>query len=126
MTDIEKTQHKIAHADFYALKNVELLLPDQLKSDFSSRVHVKAIGNSMNGAGIFANDLLVIDRSLSAQSGHVVLAYIYGQFTLKRLLKMNGKIFLQPENTEYKSISVSTDSDYAVIGVLMFNIHKHI
>lgn len=126
MTDIEKTQHKITHADFYALKNVELLLPDQLNSDFSSRVHVKALGNSMNGAGIFSDDLLVIDRSLPAKTGHVVLAHIYGQFTLKKLIMINGKTILQPENAEYKSILVSQDCDYKVIGVLLFNIHKHV
>lgn len=125
MLDLQKTQQRILTSDLYALKNVEILSEEQLTLPSLARLHVKALGNSMLGAGIFPNDLLIIDRSLEAQDGHVVLAIIYGQFTLKRLQLKNGKMFLLPENNEYKSIHVTSDCDFKIVGVLTFNIHKH-
>ncbi|MBC7466436.1 MAG: hypothetical protein H7256_10630 [Bdellovibrio sp.] len=124
--NIEKIQQKIVRSDMYALKNVEILSIDEMSLPKTARLHVKALGNSMVGAGIFANDLLIIDRSLEAEDGHVVLALVYGQFTLKRLQLTNGKIFLLPENNEYKSFAITSDCDFKVVGVLIFNIHKHI
>lgn len=125
MLDVEKTQQKIVRSDMYALKNVEILSAEELTLPKTARLHVKALGNSMVGAGIFANDLLIVDRSLEALDGHVILALIYGQFTLKRLQLTNGKMFLLPENNEYKSIPVTSDCDFKIVGVLTFNIHKH-
>ena len=62
---------------------------------------VRAKGNSMEGAGIFEGDLIVIERSIDPQHGHIVLATVNGEFTLKRLVK-NGQraneIMLCPEN----------------------------
>jgi DNA polymerase V len=124
MTDLEKNHEKIKRSDSYALKNVEILSAEELSSS-SSRLHVKALGNSMNGAGVFADDLLIIDRSIEAKPGHVILALIFGQFTLKRYQCLNGKTFLLPENNEYKTISVTPETNFKIIGVLTFNIHKH-
>lgn len=126
MDNIEKTQQKIVRSDFYALKNIEILMPAQLMSHFSTRVHVKALGNSMSGAGIYANDLLVIDRSMTPKHGHLVLVFIFGQFTLKRLHLLNGKTMLFSENSEYKAIQVASDCHFKIIGVLTLNIHKHV
>jgi len=40
----------------------------------------------MIGAGIHNGDLLVVDRSLEAQSGSIVIAVVNGELTVKRLM----------------------------------------
>lgn len=49
----------------------------------SATFYVRAKGHSMTGAGIFDNDLLIVDRSLSPRSGDVVIAAIDGELTCK-------------------------------------------
>ena len=46
---------------------------------------VRAGGNSMIDAGIDAGDLLVVDKSLHAKQGDIVVADIGHEFTIKRL-----------------------------------------
>ena len=56
--------------------------------------YVRTEGNSMLGAGIHSGDLLVVDRSLKAVNGSIIVAIVDGEFTVKRLcLKNNNIIF---------------------------------
>jgi len=87
---------------------------------------VRAKGESMVGAGIFDGDLIVIDRSIDAQHGHIVLASINGEFTLKRLIKNGVNMILQPENSKHSPIVVNEESDFKVWGVVAHSIRKHI
>ena len=78
-------------------------------------------GDSMIGAGISENYLIVIDRSLDAQDGDIVVAYIEGDFTIKYLdlsEKSKGTIWLRPANDKYSPIEISADRDFQVWGVV--------
>ena len=79
-------------------------------------------GDSMVGAGIFNKDLLVIDKSMEPKNNSIVLAHLNGDFTLKRFVKLNGCIFLYPENPKYKPIQISEEMDFRVWGVLKHSI----
>jgi len=125
MNEVEKIQQKIKHSNQYALKNVELLFPDEIHSSSSTRLHITAIGHSMSGSGIYPNDLLIIDRAIEPQSGHIVLALVHGEFTLKRFHHHNGKTQLSSENKNFKSIQITPESQFKVVGVLTFHVHKH-
>src|SRR5829696_10196945 len=46
---------------------------------------MRVSGSSMSGAGILDGDLVVVDRSVEAVPGHVVVAVIHGEMTIKRL-----------------------------------------
>jgi len=46
---------------------------------------VRVAGDSMIGAGIHPNDILVVDRALDPKHGNVVIAVINGELTVKRL-----------------------------------------
>ena len=85
---------------------------------------VKVDGDSMIGAGIFAGDLLVVDRSLAPGNDKVVVACLDGDFTVKRLQKRGGKVFLIPENRKYKPIDVTNRQDFAIWGVVTSVIHR--
>jgi DNA polymerase V len=87
---------------------------------------MRAQGDSMIGAGIFPNDLLIIDRSIEARSGHIVVASLNGEFTLKRLSFSLGKPVLLAENKKFQFINIGPEQDFQIFGVLTFNLHQHI
>ncbi|MFH1263206.1 MAG: translesion error-prone DNA polymerase V autoproteolytic subunit [Pseudomonadota bacterium] len=85
---------------------------------------VKVAGDSMTGAGIFDGDLLVVDRSLEAENGSVVLAVVGGEFTVKRLKKGKGGILLLPENPKHRPIEVREGMEFSIWGVVVHVIHR--
>ena len=89
----------------------------------SATYFVKASGDSMIGAGIFNGDLLIVDRSLEASSGKVVIAEVDGQFTVKRLLKVIDGFSLQSENSNYPPIELQEGNEVVVWGVVTHVIH---
>ncbi|MCQ4243486.1 umuDC operon-like protein [Stutzerimonas decontaminans] len=83
---------------------------------------VRVEGPSMIGAGIYDGDVLVVNKALEARSGHVVVAYVDGGMTVKRLQITPAGIWLQPENPDYRAIPV-TESLH-VWGVATHNLHQ--
>lgn len=83
---------------------------------------VRVSGPSMIGAGIYDGDVLVVNRALEARSGNIVVAYVDGGMTVKRLQISAAGVWLQPENTDYKALAV-TESLH-VWGVATHNLHS--
>ena len=81
-------------------------------------------GDSMIGAGIHDNDLLVIDRSVEPTHGRVVIAVIDGELTVKRLHRQRGKIILQADNPKYPDLVIAADQELQIWGVVSHVIHK--
>lgn len=79
---------------------------------------VRIAGESMIGVGLFPNDIAVIDRSVEPVSGHIVLALLDGEFTIKTLRKRSGRIFLVPANKAFKEIEVPEGASFEIWGVL--------
>jgi DNA polymerase V len=75
-------------------------------------------------AGIFPDDILVVDRSLEPVSGKIVVAIYDGELTVKRLKIERGKYWLIPESDDYEPICVHKDTDFQVWGVVCWVIHK--
>lgn len=91
----------------------------------SATFFVKVNGNSMQEAGIFSGDILVVDRSISPSHGKIVVAVLDGEFTVKRLwIEKGGRILLTPENAAYKPIEIKPGSQFQVWGVVTYVIHK--
>ncbi len=84
---------------------------------------VRVTGDSMEGAGIHSQDLLVVDRSLEPVDGRIVIAVIDSELTVKRLRKKAGKIWLMAENAEYPPIPISDDATLVIWGVVTAVIH---
>jgi len=85
---------------------------------------VRVEGDSMKGAGIHQNDILIVDRSLEATNGKIVVAVINGEFTVKRIRFKDAQIVLEAENPAYPPISVDRSADFQVWGVVTYVIHK--
>lgn len=63
--------------------------------------YVRVQGDSMQNAGIFSGDILVVDRSLNAENKNIVVAILDGEFTVKRLIYRTDGIYLFAENQTY-------------------------
>jgi len=85
---------------------------------------VRVSGDSMQNAGIASGDVLIVDRSLEASDNAIVIAVINTEFTVKRLLRREGRIYLSPENPAYPIVEITAESDFQVWGVVTYVIHK--
>jgi len=85
---------------------------------------VRAVGDSMLGAGIHDGDLLVVDRAIEPCAGKVVMAALGGELTVKRLERKGERLFLAPANPDYPSFDVTAREDFEIWGVVIHVIHK--
>ena len=104
----------------------KLDLNDLLIEHPSATYYVRVNGDSMLGAGILNGDLLIVDRSLEVTNNCIVVAYIDGEFTVKRIKKFNNKMFLQPENKNHKAIEINENMDFELFGVVAHAIHHFV
>lgn len=110
-----------ASADEHIETHIDL--QDHLIKNISMTFLVRVSGQSMLDAGIFENDLLVVDRSRRPTHGKIVIAAIDGQLTVKRLHQKNNQLFLMPENKKFKSIKVTPENEMLIFGVVTHVIH---
>lgn len=82
------------------------------------------VGESMSGAGILDGDIVLVDRSVTPAHGHIVLAVIDGEYTLKRLHRLHGVIELHPENPAFAPIRLVEGNELEVWGVVTGVIRK--
>ncbi|HIE78154.1 MAG TPA: translesion error-prone DNA polymerase V autoproteolytic subunit [Candidatus Thioglobus sp.] len=90
-----------------------------------STFFVRAQGESMLGVGIYPGDILIVDRSVTAKSGKIVIAVVDSEFTVKRLHKYKGKITLKAENTDFDDINIKEGSELIIWGVVTSVIHQY-
>jgi DNA polymerase V len=73
----------------------------------------------MEGARIFHGDVLVVDRSVEARDGTIVVAAVYGELVVKRLLKKDQRTLLMSEKEGYEPISINDADDIYIWGVVV-------
>lgn len=83
---------------------------------------VRVAGDSMVGAGIHAGDIAVVDRSLTASNGNVVLAIVDGEFTLKRYRVTGGRVWLEAANQAYPPLLIEGSMVLEIFGVVRHSI----
>jgi len=93
-------------------------LNDLLVENPTATFFVRVSGDSMEGAKIFAGDVLVIDRSVEAKPGMIVVAAVYGELVVKRLQKTPAGIALLSENEEYAPILIDDIDGCFIWGVV--------
>ena len=112
-------------ADDYLEKNLNLdkLLIKNRPSTFL----IRAGGDSMINIGIYDGDILVVDRSLDAKNKDIVIASIFGELTVKKLLfDIQGNPQLKSENELYSNIEIKNKEDLIIWGVVTSVIHQFI
>ena len=80
-------------------------------------------GDAMTGAGINTGDVLVVDRSIKAGNGKIIIASINGDLVVRRFQQSFNHLSLVAENPRYANIELSEFSEYAAWGVVTCVIH---
>lgn len=93
-------------------------LNDLLVDNPTATFFVRVAGDSMEGARIFDGDVLVVDRSIEAKSGHIVVAAVYGELVVKRLQKTQSGLALVSENENYEPIIIDDTDGCFIWGVV--------
>ena len=109
-------------ADDYVEKTLnlnELLIQKPAATFF-----VRAQGESMLGAGIHPNDILIVDRSIEPVPGKIVICALNGELTVKRLERSNEQWQLKAENPTYADIIIHEDLELVIWGVVTNVIHS--
>ena len=111
-------------ADDYIEERLDLnkLLIEHPAATFYARVE----GDSMIDAGIYHDDIMIIDKAKEAKHQNVVVAWINGEFTVKTYYidSRLGKVFLVPRNNKYYPQEITPEMDFMIWGVVTYNIHK--
>ncbi|MHA1598218.1 MAG: LexA family protein [Alphaproteobacteria bacterium] len=85
---------------------------------------VRVEGASMTGAGIFDGDLLIVDRSIEARSGRIVVAVVDGGLTVKRLIRTVTGMALKAEHPDYPPIPITANADCVIWGVVTGSVRQ--
>ena len=110
-----------AAADDYAERGIDL--NEELIRNKPATFFFRMKGDAMRDAGIFDNDVLIVDRSLKLANGKIIVAVLNGELVVRRFHKNFSSAFLIPENNRYKPINLAEFSDFAVWGVVTYVIH---
>ena len=83
----------------------------------------KADGRSMQGAGIFNGDILIIDRHVQVKNYDVIVANLNGEFICK-IIDTNKRLLLSA-NPRYPSVAIGQDDHFTIEGVVIRSIRCH-
>jgi len=78
---------------------------------------------AMTGAGIYAGDVLIVDRSIKAANGKIIVAALNGELFVRRYQQQFNKATLSADNTKYADIEVHEFAQFIIWGVVTCVIH---
>ena len=87
---------------------------------------MRVSGTSMQDAGIDDGDMLVIDRAIKPRHGHVVVAVVDGEYTVKYLHQRSGRVRLKAANPTFPDIIPKDGQTIEVWGVVSSCIKRFI
>lgn len=108
-------------ADEYMERGIDL--NEQLIKNKPATFFFRMNGDSMEGAGIFSGDVLIVDRSITNVNGKVIVAVLNGEMLVRRLDKTFNKIRLVPETARLAILDVDPFAEFAVWGVVTYVVH---
>lgn len=91
----------------------------------SATFYVRVEGNAMSRSGICDKDILVVDRSLTARHGDIIIASIQDECVIRRLFKQQQTTMLVSDNPSYEPISIYEDTSWMVWGIVTHLIHRY-
>ena len=96
-----------------------------LVNNIESTFFVRISGDSMINVGIYNNDIMVVDKSLTPKNQSIVVASLNGELVVKKFLKdKQGKCYLKSENENYPKIILDSKMETTIWGVATYVIHN--
>lgn len=93
-------------------------VPRGILGDVAGCFLLRVRGDSMNGAGIMPDDVVVVRRQFVARPGDIVVALLGEDATVKRLVLDEGTPVLMPANPSYAPIRKEFQVIGRVVGLL--------
>lgn len=90
-------------------------VPRAILGDVAGCFLLRVKGDSMNGAGIMPDDIVVVKRQPVASPGEIVVALLGEEATVKRFVLDEGTPILMPANPSYAPIR----GEFQIIGRVM-------
>ena len=87
---------------------------------------LRMTGDAMKGLGIFDNNFLIVDKSITPVHGHIVVAEYRREFLVRRLFKQKGVIELRAAHPKEPVITFKDDDELIVWGVVISTIRKFV
>jgi DNA polymerase V len=85
---------------------------------------VRVSGESMAGAEIHTGDLLAVDKQMEADHGHIVVAVVEGECTVKQFVFQKGSWWLMPANPAFKPYQIRDTDEVSIWGVVTHVLHE--
>jgi repressor LexA len=79
-------------------------LPQTLTRGRKDVFLLRVRGDSMTGAGIFENDLVIVRPTKEAKKNEIVVALLHDEATVKRYIEIKGRVYLKAENPAHSDI----------------------
>jgi len=108
-------------ADGSAERGIDL--NEELIKNKSATFFFRMNGDAMTDAGIFDNDIIIVDRSLKPVHGKIIVTILNGEILVRRFHKNFSSAFLLPENKRFKPINLGEFTNFSVWGVVTYVIH---
>lgn len=105
-----------------ATQMIEEYIPVPINGSGKELFALRVRGDSMINAGILDGDIVVVDKTPTAQNGDIIVALMDDEATVKRFFKENGHFRLQPENDNYEPIIVN---ELSVLGKVAMVIRRY-
>ncbi len=102
-----------AGAPILAVETIEDYIPVPIEQRGRTLFALRIKGDSMVNAGILDGDIVIAERTPTAENGDIIVALLEDEATVKRFYKEKGRFRLQPENDNYEPIIVN---ELAVLG----------
>lgn len=74
-------------------------------------------------AGIHNEDILIINRAITPKDGHIVIAAVNGEITVKQLIMKEDHVILMPANPQYSPLTITSSTDFRIWGVVTSVVH---
>jgi DNA polymerase V len=104
-------------AEDHVVQRVDLMA--QLMRHPQATYLLRVRGESMIEAGIFDNDVVMVDRAITPRSGQVVVAVVDGDFVCKTLYQRGGRIKLKAANPTFADITPKDGQTLEIWGVVI-------
>jgi len=110
----------------FAEENIEFMIPvsTSLAKTDSKYFILRAVGDSMDLAGINDGDLVLVRQQVSANNGDKVVALIDDSATIKEYYKTIDIVVLKPKSSNPENQPIILSEDFRIQGVVISIIPK--
>lgn len=98
-------------------------LNQELVKNSEATFYARVIGD-VQESEFSSGDILVVDRSLPLQNDKMAVCFIEGSFTVKKVRRQEGTLWLETLNRSYDAIRISGDNQYMVWGLVTYVVKR--